>query len=160
MRQESASRLPDRVKLPRSYSPMLLKDDLKLFQTDDWIDHFVKQNYDGDWSVIPLRGPATALHPILMIYSDPSCIEFADTPFLTRARYLPEVLRSFHCSLLAARLMRLSAGSRIKEHRDLDLAAEEGTARLHIPIETNDDVAFRLNGTRVDLKAGECWYLP
>ena len=27
------------------------------------------------------------------------------------------------------------------------------------PIVTNDDVDFRLNGTRVVLRAGECWYL-
>ena len=32
-------------------------------------------------------------------------------------------------------------------------------ARLHIPIQTNDEVVFRLNGTRVLLEEGECWYL-
>lgn len=55
--------------------------------------------------------------------------------------------------------MKLTPGSRIKEHEDLDLAAELGMARLHIPIITNDEVDFRLNGTRVILGEGECWYL-
>ncbi len=51
---------------------------------DGWIAHFVKQNYDGDGSVIPLRGPAGARHPVQMIYSDPTCPDYADTPLLRR----------------------------------------------------------------------------
>jgi hypothetical protein len=47
----------------------------------------------------------------------------------------------------------------IKEHRDHDLAAEHGAARLHIPIVTNPAVDFVLNGRRVVMAAGECWYL-
>jgi mannose-6-phosphate isomerase-like protein (cupin superfamily) len=31
--------------------------------------------------------------------------------------------------------------------------------RLHIPVVTNDAVDFRLNGERVVLEAGSCWYL-
>jgi hypothetical protein len=149
----------DRVKLPLTFDTQLLQQDLGRLRSSDWIDHFVKQNYEGDWTVIPLRGPATATHPVMMIYSDPACTEFADTPFLETAQYFPKVFQSLRCPLQAARLMKLSAGSRIKEHTDLDLAAEEGIARLHIPIQTNDDVHFRLNGTRVVLKEGECWYL-
>jgi hypothetical protein len=149
----------DRVKLPLSFNVQLLQEDLGRLHAGDWIKHFVKQNYEGEWSVIPLRGPATATHPVMMIYSDPACTEFADTPFLESSTYFREVLRSFRCPLQAARLMKLSPGSRIKEHTDLDLAVEEGTARLHVPIRTNDEVDFRLNGTRVMLQEGECWYL-
>ena len=149
----------DRVKLPLCFDARLLQEDLRRLQTAEWIDHFVKQNYEGRWSVIPLRGPATATHPVMMIYSDPTCTEFADTPFLESAPYIQQVLQSVLCPLHAARLMNLSAGSRIKEHADLDLDAELGHARLHIPIQTNDDVDFRLNGTRVVLREGECWYL-
>jgi aspartyl/asparaginyl beta-hydroxylase (cupin superfamily) len=69
------------------------------------------------------------------------------------------VLQQFQCPLQAVRLMRLAAGSQIHEHRDHDLAAETGMARLHIPVVTNDRVDFRLNGTRVVMQPGECWYL-
>jgi len=55
--------------------------------------------------------------------------------------------------------MKLAVGSRIKEHTDHDLSAEDGTARLHIPVQTNSEVYFRLNGARVVLNEGECWYL-
>ena len=153
------SYVTDRFKLPLTFDAQRMQEDLGRLQSSDWIEHFVKQNYDGDWSVIPLRGPATATHPVMMIYSDPTCTEFVETPFLKDLSYLTRVLQTFRCPLQATRLMKLSAGSRIKKHTDLDLAVENGTARLHIPIQTNHAVDFRLNGTRVVLNEGECWYL-
>lgn len=42
--------------------------------------------------------------------------------------------------------MRLASGAAIKFHCDHDLAAEQGVARLHIPIMTNPGVDFRLTG--------------
>jgi hypothetical protein len=149
----------DRLKLELHFDPLLLQADLKSLESVSWTEHFVTQNYDGDWSVIPLRGPATATHPVMMIYSDPTCSEFANTPFLDDCPYFHTVLESFSCPLQAARLMKLSSGSRIKAHTDHDLAAENGVARLHIPIVTNDGVDFRLNGTRIFMNEGECWYL-
>ena len=151
--------MTDRVKLDLTFNPQLLQEDLLRLQSSDWIDHFVKQNYEGEWSVIPLRGPATATHPVMMIYSDPTCTEFSDTPFLKSSTYFQTVLNNLHCPLQSVRIMKLTAGSRIKEHTDHDLAAENGTARLHIPIVTNNEVDFRLNGTRVIMNEGECWYL-
>jgi hypothetical protein len=47
----------------------------------------------------------------------------------------------------------------IKTHCDHDLDVEHGRVRLHVPIATNPDVDFRLNGERVTLGEGECWYL-
>ena len=44
------------------------------------------------WSVIPLRGPAGASHPVQMIYSDPSRSDFEDTPMLAGLRYFRAVL--------------------------------------------------------------------
>jgi hypothetical protein len=149
----------DRYKLRLNFDAQRLQEELLLFQPGDWINHFVTQNYDGDWSVIPLRGPASATHPVMMIYSDPTCAEFADTEFLGRSPYLQSVLASFRCPLDACRLMKLTAGSCIKEHSDYDLSAEQGVARLHIPITTSMEVDFRLNGARVVLGEGECWYL-
>ncbi|RYD30300.1 MAG: aspartyl beta-hydroxylase, partial [Sphingomonadales bacterium] len=47
----------------------------------------------------------------------------------------------------------------ILEHNDGDLAAEFGIARIHVPIATNSEVEFLLNGTQVSMVAGEAWYL-
>jgi Aspartyl/Asparaginyl beta-hydroxylase len=151
-------RFPDRLLLPLAFYPDRLAADLAALTTG-WTAHFVTQNYDGDWSAIALRGPAGARHPIQMIYSDPTCTDFVDTPMLAASPYFRTVLGAFACTLLAVRLMRLTPGSRIKEHRDHDLRFEDGTARLHIPIATNAGVDFRLNGVRCPMAAGSCWYL-
>jgi hypothetical protein len=125
----------------------------------EWVDHFVKQNYDGNWSVIPLRGRRGARHPVMMIYSDPTATAFEDTPMLRGCAYFREVLDAFRCPLRAVRLMRLTPGSRIKEHTDLELSIEEGAVRIHIPVVTNADVEFHLNRSRVVMEPGSVWYL-
>lgn len=151
--------LPDRLPLSLRFDPALLEQDLRRLEEQPWIEHFVKQNYTGQWDVLPLRGTAGATHPVMMIYSDPSCTEFADTPFLHEAPYLQKVLAAFQCPLQSVRLMRLTPGSEIKEHCDHDLSAELGQVRMHVPITTNPEVEFLLNGTHVPMTPGSCWYL-
>lgn len=150
---------PDRLLLPLSFDPARLAADMAAIGDSGWIAHFVTQNYDGDWSVIPLRAPAGARHPVQMIYADPACPAYEDTALLAAAAYLREVLAAFACPLQAVRLMRLSPGSVIKEHRDHDLCFEDGTVRIHVPVVTNEGVDFRLNGVRCAMAAGSAWYL-
>jgi hypothetical protein len=151
--------LPDRLRLPFSFDPERLAGDLQRLSTVPWIEHFVQDNYEGDWSVIPLRGKAGATHPVMMIFSDPTCREFEDTPMLAACPYYREVLATFKAPLHAVRLMRLTPGSVIKEHSDHDLSFEDGTIRIHIPVITNPYVEFYLNRERVALEAGSSWYL-
>lgn len=150
---------PDRLRLPLSFDPDRLAADLAALSSVDWIAHFVTQNYEGDWSVIPLRGVAGATHPVMMIYPNPTATEFADTPMLASCLYFREVLGAFACEIQAVRLMRLTPGSVIKEHNDPDLAAERGMARVHIPITTNAAVTFELNRRPVVMAPGSAWYL-
>lgn len=156
---ETAPHFPDRLRLKLAFDPSRLAADLECLREVVWTEHFVKQNYDGDWSVIPLRAAAGATHPIMMIYSDPTATAFADTPLLARTPYFRAVLGAFQCPLQAVRLMRLAPGSVIKEHRDGDLAFEHGAVRLHVPIVTSPQVEFRLNGSRVVMESGSAWYL-
>jgi hypothetical protein len=154
-----AETLPDRIRLPLSFDPNLLARDLDTMTASDWVKHFVPQNYEGDWSVVALRAKAGATHPVMMISSDPTATEFVDTPLLQACPYFREVIGAFQCPLRTVRLMRLMPGSVIKEHTDLALSAEEGTARIHIPVVTSPDVEFYLNGSRVVMEAGSAWYL-
>ncbi len=151
----------DRHQLPLSFDAALMQAEVKALSERkvDWIEHFVTSNYEGEWSVIPLRANRGAEHPIKMIYSDPNSNDYVDTPFLNECPYLKEVLDQFKTTLYSARLMRLNRGSRIKEHRDHDLEVEAGTVRIHVPIVTNPEVRFLLNGTRVVMDEGTCWYL-
>jgi hypothetical protein len=151
--------LPDRISLGLFFDPIRLRRDLEVLESHPWIDHFVKQNYRGTWDVLPLRGTAGATHPVMMIYSDPGCMDFADTHYLEQTPYLRSVLATFKCPLQSVRLMRLTPGSEIKQHCDHDLSAELGQVRMHIPITTNPDVDFFLNQTRVPMTPGSCWYL-
>lgn len=136
-----------------------MRADVERLQQSEWIDHFATQNYEGEWTALPLRAPANARHPIETIYSDPASHSFVDTPLLEQCAYLRQVLGAFACPLEAVRLLRLAPGSRIKPHADHDLAPELGRVRLHIPITTSADVDFRLNGAPVTMREGECWYL-
>ncbi len=153
--------LPDRLKLNLDFSPVLLQQDLARLAeaATDWTDHFVKTNYQGNWSVVPLRANRGAVHPIQQIYSDPNSRDYVDTPYLDYCPYLQEVLAGFKTTVYAARLMRLGTGSVIKEHRDYDLDAAGECIRLHIPVVTNPEVHFLLNHERVIMDAGTCWYL-
>jgi len=136
-----------------------MQADVRNIEDGAWIRHFVTQNYDGAWTVLALRAAASAVHPIQTIYSDPGCATYVDTPLLAACPAVAAALARFECPLESVRLMRLGAGSAIKTHRDHDLDVEHGRARLHVPIATNAKVDFRLNGTRVVLAEGECWYL-
>jgi hypothetical protein len=149
----------DRLKLPQHFDAGLLQRDLRNAEGSEWVDHFVPEHYEGTWSVLPLRAPAGARHPIQMIYSDPACTDYVDTPLLLRCPYVRQVLAALECPLEAVRLMKLAPGSSVKLHNDHDLDAASGHVRLHIPIVTNPAVDFRLNGSRVEMREGECWYL-
>jgi hypothetical protein len=149
----------DRLRLPLRFDAAALQADLRRIEDGAWIRHFVTGHYDGDWTVLPLRAPASASHPVQMIYSDPACATYVDTPLAGACPAIAAALAVFDCPLESVRLMRLGAGSTIKTHRDHDLDVEHGRVRLHVPIVTNPGVDFRLNGTRVVLAEGECWYL-
>jgi len=150
--------VPDRLRLPLDFDPALLMRDAALATA--WVNHHVRYNYDGEWQAVALRAPADARHPIATINAfSPTGAAFVDTPLLARCSYFGAVLSAFACPLRSVRLMRLSPGSSIKEHFDDGLSFEDGHVRLHIPILTNAEVDFRINGVRVDMTPGSTWYL-
>ena len=145
------------LKLPFHFDPERLTADLGVIAADEWVAHFNKGIYEGDWSGVALRSVGGKA---MQLYPDPTATDrFADTETLGRCPYYREVLAAFQCPLTSARLLRLRAGSSIAEHRDYRLGYEDGEVRLHVPIVTDPEVAFFLAGERVPMAAGECWYL-
>jgi hypothetical protein len=145
------------VRLPFTFDAVSLKADLERVAPVEWSPHFNPQYYEGGWSGAALRsvgGVATQL------YADPTKNKlYADTPILDRCGYIKEALRVFECSLETVRLLKLEPGARIHEHRDFDLGERWGVVRVHIPVLTNPDVEFILNGEQLVMNEGECWYL-
>jgi mannose-6-phosphate isomerase-like protein (cupin superfamily) len=125
-----------------------------------WKQHYNTKDYEGSWSVIPLRSFMGLLEAN---FSAPISASgenrYQDTELMQHCPYVQELLHWFQCEKTAVRLMNLAAGAVIKEHCDDALNLEAGEARLHIPVQTNPQVAFYVADEQVPLQAGECWYL-
>jgi quercetin dioxygenase-like cupin family protein len=141
---------------PFSFDVDRLAADLDNVRPEDWIPHFNQRFYEGEWSVASLRAVGGKAHAI---YPDPTSTEYADTEILDRCAYYREVLNFFQCPLTAVRLMKLKPGSEIREHRDHCLGYEDGEVRIHIPVTTNPQVEFFLEGQQIPMLPGEMWYL-
>jgi hypothetical protein len=151
--------LPDRLKLPVMFDSVRLAEDLTRLSPEDWIAHFLEDRYTGNWDVIPLRGPAGAQHPVLMIVATPGATTFEDAPALAHCPYFRDVIDSFQAEVRGVRLLRLTPGSVLLEHTDHENTGDDGILRIHVPVVTNPDVVFLLNGIQVSMEAGSAWYL-
>lgn len=144
------------VRLPLEFDPATLAADVAAIPRTGWVPHFNTRYYDGDWSVVSLRSTTGEAG---QIYPDPTRTEFRDTPMVALCPALRAAMERFACPLLSVRLLRLQAGSAIREHRDYNLGYEDGEVRIHVPVLTNEQVEFYLDGERLPLKAGQSWYL-
>ncbi|HWX56091.1 MAG TPA: aspartyl/asparaginyl beta-hydroxylase domain-containing protein [Verrucomicrobiae bacterium] len=144
------------VRLPFVFEPARLCGDLRRVEPGEWIGHFNSAIYGGQWSGAALRSREGDSGNLLPEASDSAL--FQDTVLLGRCPYFREVLDVFKCPVQAARLLRLHAHSNIAEHRDNEMQFEDGVVRLHIPIVTTDEVHFYLDGARLAMAPGECWY--
>ena len=147
----------DLLRLPLDFDAARLRADVAQFSDGDWVPHFNTPYYEGEWSGIALRsvnGEDGRLYP------DPTeSSSFADTPTLDRCPSIRAALDVFDCELEAVRLLKLRAGSSIREHTDYNLGYEDGEVRFHVPVTTNPDVEFYLRDRRVEMNEGECWYM-
>ncbi|MBP7705541.1 MAG: aspartyl/asparaginyl beta-hydroxylase domain-containing protein [Caulobacter sp.] len=149
--------MQSRLKLPFRFDVARLRADAASLADDAWVPHYNLRDYEGEWTGVALRssgGRDGWLFP-----APPKGEPCADTPTLGRLPYLAQVLATFECPMENARLLRLHAGSSIREHTDHALGYRDGLARLHVPVVTNPDVTFYLDGEPVPMGEGECWYL-
>lgn len=151
--------LPDRKRLPLTFDAAALAADLALIEREHWQPHFVRDNYCGDWSAMALRAAAGETNPVRLIYANPTATDWVDTPLMAHVPAMRAAVATLRCPVQSVRLMRLGPGSAILPHDDLDLAAEAGRARLHLPIKSNPAVRFVLNGEAVPMAVGDLWYL-
>jgi hypothetical protein len=149
--------VPDRVRLPLRFEIAPLEAEIDALGDEAWVPHFNQSVYEGEWSGVALRSVGGLDG---QLYPDPAAAgPYADTPALQSCPALRAVIETFRCPVQAARLLALAPGAVIKEHRDYCIGLDEGEVRVHIPILTSGEVEFVLDGGRVDMAAGEAWYL-
>lgn len=145
------------LKLPLRYDERRLVKDLNVILNQEWSSMLYKHNYEGDWSSVALYAPDGDSKNI---FSHSSSInKILPTTVLSECEYIPNVINSFKTKILTARLLRLSAGSIIKPHKDFRMGYKDDNCRIHIPITTNDKVTFNLDNEELRLLPGESWYI-
>ena len=145
----------DFLKLPFEFSIDKLVKDLCLVGLDEWTAHPNKQAYNGIWEITSLSSPSGDVKDIVAIENQ----DYIPTKLLERTSYIQTVLNTFKTKIEAVRFMKLGANSIIKEHCDKGSCFEQGYARLHIPIKSNDNVEFLLSGKNVKMNLGSCYYI-
>ncbi|MFN0175586.1 MAG: aspartyl/asparaginyl beta-hydroxylase domain-containing protein [Saprospiraceae bacterium] len=140
--------------LPFQFNTAKLAADLATCEAQQWAMHYNKNDYSGDWTGIALRSATGNAVDINAVNTS----SFQDTPLLAQCPYFQELLDTLQFEKDTVRLLALAPGSVIKEHRDRGLGYEHGCFRLHIPITTDEQVSFVVDNTRLDMKAGQCWY--
>jgi quercetin dioxygenase-like cupin family protein len=148
------------LQIQQLFDASKMKAEVMQLEAALWQQHYNKSHYEGHWTVLPLRSLQGRIENVVSLHAGASGhSSYADTPLLERCPYLQSVLGFFACEKTAVRLMKLHAGGIIKEHRDHDMSLEEGEVRFHVPIITNPQLAFYLDGERIQMQEGECWYL-
>lgn len=128
-----------------------------LLKNEIWIAHYNKIQYSGEWTALPLRSPnGDVTSPIAESFFGS---EFKNTHLLNSLPSVKKLMENLKCDKFSARLLNLKAGAIIKPHKDHDLSFENGEARLHFPIFTNEKVWFYLEDDLLSMNEGECWYI-
>ncbi len=142
--------------LPFQFDQINLEKDLDKCKKFDFSQNYVPDNYQGKDYILPLRSidgrldfPAAAPNQVN---------RYKDTIALKQCTYFKEVTEFFLCDKEAIRLMNLTPGKNVNTHTDYNCGYEDGIFRVHIPIITNKEVYFILNGKRLIMNPGEAWY--
>lgn len=146
------------LRLPLQFDRKLLKRDLALIRPDEWIPHYNQRDYGGYWTGIALRSISSRANDLVSQHPGRQD-RFLDTDILARCGYFRQILAQFHCTLKSVRLLNLAMGSFVREHTDPDLGYEDGEVRIHVPIVTGASVEFFLDGDRLGLEEGCCYYM-
>ncbi len=152
--QISVDDLPDRIRWDITFdAERLQKDVYNLFP------HLPQQEFIY-YNVVPLRGAQSRANPDIADFSDPKAFQWGDNSLMEYCPYIKEVSESFGAEVTQVRLMRLEGGAVVKEHTDPTLdACHRNVIRLTVPIFSDDNVIFQLNGTPVAMEPGEVWYM-
>jgi mannose-6-phosphate isomerase-like protein (cupin superfamily) len=145
------------LQLPFQFDAARMQAEVAALTDKYWKEHYNKKHYEGGWQILALR--SFNGDPGNTFSSHTTVMQYADTPLLAACPCIQRVLAQLPGTKTSVRLMNLEAGAHIKEHTDQDISFEEGEARIHIPIQTNNRLAFFVEDEQIVMREGECWYL-
>ena len=145
----------DAACLPIAVDIEALKREVLAFDESHWQAHFNRDVYRGEWSGIALR----ANGPVALYPNPNSGAPFFETAEMKRCPAVAAFLARLQCTYSGVRFLRLGTASEILEHKDYDLSSDGKEARLHVCVQSDEDVHFMLDGRRVEMSEGECWYI-
>lgn len=148
--------IPSHLKLALYYHVQQLQQELDHCLKMNWPLHFNNFNYEGEWRSISLRSASGVADDI---YAHSGEVVYKNTPLMAELEYIRSIVDSWKCEKESVRLLSLVPGSIIKPHKDLGCSYAEGNFRIHIPVLTNKNVLFTVDGQDLFLDEGSCWYM-
>lgn len=145
------------ARLPWRFDVVKALAEAQALPTHWWRAHFNQSKHDGGWHALALRQAEAAPLDVVPVEVGPA--GYVASPALALCPAIAEILGTMALSFKSVRLMALDPGSEILEHADAGVCASRGEARLHVPLQTDESVFFHVDGERVPLRAGECWYV-
>lgn len=142
--------------MPFHFDVERLQKDLLTCEAYEFQGNYIPENYDGDKYILPLRSIDGRMDHVAAIQGSPD--QFKNTEALEKCPYFQEVIDHFQCNKESVRLMSLPPGAVINTHIDHSSGYEDGVFRIHVPVKTNDQVYFILEGNPINMAAGEAWY--
>jgi mannose-6-phosphate isomerase-like protein (cupin superfamily) len=137
------------LQLPFKFDATLILQEISQFKKEDYYDIYNPSvGLETLWSkhlIEPIGGPDQAP-------------EFFPNEALLKCPYLLTILETFKCKKETFRIHTLESNAAIKPHRDIGFSFEDGFIRIHIPVQTNDQVQLIVNNEHIKMSAGECWY--
>ncbi len=144
--------VPNAVQLPMQFDVKRLKEEVDAIPADQWQENFSLYAKPGHLYLCNLAISAPFDSP-------PGTPNVIPTKLLEQSPYLMEIFQQFPGEKNLFRLQTMKAGGTIQLHKDGPLNYASGLMRIHIPITTNSEVYFTLEGERVVMLPGECWYV-
>ncbi len=123
-----------------------------------WGPHFNLAKHNGGWHVAALR--STSRSPLPAAPGEFAADFFQDEATMAQCPAIRTLVANITegAPLKSVRVLRLAPGGAILEHADAGVGLRNGEVRLHLPLQTHDEVFFHVDGQRVPMRTGEWWY--
>lgn len=140
-------------KLNIDLDPKLLEQDYQKIREDDW------EEIASIFQITKTMFGLNLLVPDFEKIVPGEKMVLKSSNVLQRCTYLQSVIEQFSsCEILRARLNLIKPSGGIPPHTD-PYWYETGQVRLHIPIVTNPDFVFIIDGESFHFPVGGCWYV-